>query len=83
MYFAYVYDYDNELYRSPAFDTFDELTDYAARLVAEDENARRMEVRQDGAYRGEMDFDEQRDRALLDGYGLPIHRKMLERKGLA
>lgn len=83
MYFAYVYDYSNELYRSPTFDSFDKLTDYAADLVANDENAKSMEVYQDGAYRGGMDFDEQRDRALLDGYELPIHKKMLEREGLA
>lgn len=83
MYFAYVYDYNNELYRFPTFDTFDELTDYAADLVANDENAKNMEVFQDGAYRGEMDFDEQRDRALLDGYELPIHKKMLAKEGLA
>ena len=82
MYFAYVYDYNNELYRSPEFESFDALTDYAADLVANDENAKRMEVRRDGVYQGEMDFDEQRDRALLDGYELPIHRKMLEKAGL-
>ena len=80
MVFAYVYDYNDELYRQPSFDTFDALTDYGAELTANDENAKRMEVYQDGAYRGEMDFDEMRDRALLNGYELPIHRKMLARQ---
>lgn len=80
MFFAYVYDYNDELYRQPTFDTLDALTDYGAELMGNDENAKYMEVFQDGAYRGEVKFDELRDRAILNGYELPVHRKMLARQ---
>ena len=82
MIFAYIYDYNDELYRSPCFDTRDELTDYASRIMANDEKAKCMEVYRDGFYEESVDFDELRDRALLDGYTLPIHQKMLKKAGM-
>ena len=53
------------------------LTDWAAELMANDERATIMEVEQDGKVVSRIDFDEQRDKAMLNGYILPVHKKRL------
>lgn len=80
MLFAYVYGYDDQLLRMPTFKSFDKLTDYGAEVCGNDENAKYMEVYRDGHYEGTVDFDVERDRALLNGYELPVHRKMLAKE---
>lgn len=79
MFNAKVYGYDDELYLDRHFATYNALLDFGADLMGTNEYAKSMDVYQDGAKVGSVDFDKQRDRAILNGYELPIHRKMLSR----
>ena len=63
------------------FRSTNSLTDWAAELMANDERATIMEVEQDGKVVSRIDFEEQRDKAMLNGYILPVHEKMLVKAG--
>ena len=82
MFTVKVYGYENELviYKR-AFKTTAQVTDYGAELCANDEKARCMEVLKDNKVVGGVDFDEQRDKAMLNGHILPVHEKMLTKVG--
>ena len=76
MFNAKVYGYEGELYLDRHFATFDALTDFGAELMGSNEYAKKMDVYQDGVYVGNTNFDMLRDKALNEGYILPIHKKM-------
>lgn len=59
------------------FRSTNSLTDWAAMLMANDERATIMEVEQGGKVVSRIDFEEQRDKAMLNGYILPVHKKRL------
>ena len=81
MFNAKVYGYEGEVYLDRHFATMDALLDFGADLMGTNEYSKEMDVYQDGVKVGHVDFDEQRDRAMLDGYILPIHEKMLVKAG--
>ena len=77
MFTAIIYGYDEQVLRTKKFRSFDKLTDYGADAIVNDEDALLMEVEKDGKCVARLDFDEQRDKAFLQGYILPVHKKRL------
>ena len=73
---ATVYGYKGEVIANKTFRSYERLTDYLADVCGNDEHAQCAEVT-DGTNVGHVDFDKQRDKAMLDGYILPVHEKRL------
>lgn len=78
MFTAHVYGKDefDEVYVRK-FRSTGKLTDWAAELMANDEKATIMVVEQGGKVVSRIDFDEQRDKAAINGFILPVHKKRL------
>ena len=73
---ATVYGYKGEVIANKTFRSHERLTDYLADVCGNDEHAQRAEVT-DGTNVQHVNFDEQRDKAVLNGYILPVHKKRL------
>ena len=77
MFTVKVYGYENEEpIETKRFRSNGKLTDYLADVCGMNEKAKCAEVT-DGTNVGHVDFDKQRDKAMLDGYILPVHEKRL------
>lgn len=71
-----VYDEHGKLIESKRFRSFNRMTDYAAEVTGCMLKAARIVVN-DGTQEGVIDCWKERDRAVANGYELPVHREML------
>ena len=75
---AMVFDYEGHTLHERKFRSNAKLQDWAADLIANDADAKWMDVfNPAGAIVGQVKFDELRDKAALDGYILHVHKKRL------
>lgn len=73
-----VFDYEGHGLYDRRFRSKGRLTDWLADLTCNDEHAKWADVfNAAGAIVEQVMFDEQRDKAMLDGYILPVHKKRL------
>ena len=76
MFTAKINGYDGAILATKRFRSQARMEDYLADVMGSDEHAKDVDIERDGRIVGHVDFDELRDRALLNGYILPVHRKM-------
>lgn len=74
---AIVYDYSDNVINSHTSKSLDIISDIISDYVATCGYAKQCSVKIDGITRDTIRFDELRDRALLEGYILPVHEQMI------
>lgn len=80
MFTTKVYDEHGKLIETRKFRTFDKMTDYNAAIVGCMLDAATIQV-DNGSEVSTVDCWQLRDKAVVDGYELPVHRQMLARDG--
>lgn len=80
MYVVRVLDGKGELIESRRFRTFEETADYSSDVVGCLFEAHTIHI-SDGHNSSVIDCWQLRDRAVIDGYELPVHKTLLERSG--
>lgn len=76
MIYASVYDKHENLIASKRFKSFERMTDYASGVVGSMIEAATIKVDNNGEH-AVIDCWQLRDKAIANGYELPVHRQML------